>query len=67
MYTMVNDQKQEFDQLSELEKFGLSIKSPMQSNIEDMEYNLSTVGMRIIESTTTADQDDGYKELIQEQ
>ena len=66
MHTMVNEQTREFNQLSELKNHILSMRSPLQSNIEDMEEDLRTIGMRIIESNISVDQYDGYNELIQE-
>ena len=66
MHTMVNEQTREFNQLSELKNHVLSMRSPLQSNIEDMEEDLRTIGMRIIESNISVDQYDGYNELIQE-
>ena len=66
MHTMVNEQTREFNQLSELKNHVLSMRSPLQSNIEDMEEDLRTIGMRIIESNISVDQYDGYNELIKE-
>ena len=66
MHTKVNEQKREFNQLSELKNHVLSMRSPMQSNIEDMEKDLRTIGMRIIESNISVHQYDGYNELIKE-
>ena len=58
---MVNDQEQEFNK-----NHVLHIRLPMHSIIEDMEYEVTNMGMRIIESNISADQYDCYNELIQE-
>ena len=66
IHTMVNEQKREFNQLSELNNHVLSMRSPLQSNIKEMEKDLRSLGTRIIESNISVDQYDGYNELIKE-
>ena len=61
LYTMVNDQKRKFNK-----NHVLSIRLPMHSLIDDMEYEVTKIGMRIIESNITANPYDGLKDLIQE-
>ena len=58
---MVNDQEQEFNK-----NHVLHIRLPMLSIIEDMEYEVTNIGMRIIESNISADQYECYNEMIQE-
>ena len=66
MYIMMNDQRREFNRLSELENHTLNMRPLMKSKIEEINSELCEIGRRILEENITAERFDGIHELNQE-
>ena len=66
MYTMINEQKREFDHLSDMKNEVASLRSSLLSKIKVIEHDVAEIGKRIIETNILVDQYDGHNELIKE-